>query len=340
MSNDNFAESTETLKKAVPLMIKHKVPTTPTNYALWYTYTSQQMPQLNLALEQGIKELGHCTPTLCDTVYQEHLASETDKDITQLKLSLTAMAQELSHSMIETLSETESFHHVLESTFSKLENINKDGLSIEETIALVKGLIAESRQIRQSTGSFKGQLNSAQQEITTLREALKKSQILVNEDALTGISNRRAFDRDIESYHQSQIPFSLIMLDIDHFKEFNDNFSHILGDQVLKAVARRLVACCQDYAKAYRYGGEEFVVLLPYKSLSSARQQAETMRKTIERISVLDKRSGEKINTITASFGIACHLNNENSRQIIEQADHYLNQAKQLGRNRVLPLNG
>ncbi|PSW18751.1 GGDEF domain-containing protein [Photobacterium sanctipauli] len=340
MSNDSFSESTATLKKAVPLMIKHKVPTTPTNYALWYTYTSQQMPQLNVALDQGIKELGHCTPTLCDDLYQEHLASETDKDINQLKLSLTAMAQELSHSMAETLSDTNNFHDVLESTFGKLEGLNKEGLSIEETMKLVKELIQESKKIRQSTGSFKGQLNNAQEEIATLREALNKSQQLVNEDALTGISNRRAFDRDIESYQQSQIPFSLIMLDIDHFKEFNDNFSHLLGDQVLKAVARRLVACCQDYAKAYRYGGEEFAVLLPYKSLSSARQQAETMRKAIERISVLDKRSGERINSITASFGAASHLNNESSRQVIEQADHYLNQAKQLGRNRVLPLNG
>lgn len=339
MSKDSFVESTETLKKTVPLMIKHKVPTTPTNYALWYTYASQQQPQLNQAIDQGIEALGHCTPTLCDSLYQEHLASQTDKDMIQLKQSLTAMMQELSHTMSDTLSNAETFQGVLSSTFTKLETAEREGLSLEDTMTLVRDLIRESRQIQQTTGTFKGQLSNAQQEITALREALNKSQKEANEDVLTQLHNRRAFKRDIQSYEQSNIPFSLIMLDIDKFKDFNDNYGHLLGDQVLKVVARRLIECCRDYAQAYRFGGEEFVVILPHKALPSARQQAETIRRAIEKISVLDKKSGQRINSITASFGIATRQENENCNQVIERADNFLNQAKLLGRNRVLPVN-
>lgn len=338
MRNDSFVKSTETLKKAVPLMIKHKVPTTPTNYALWYTYTSQQNPALNAALDQSLAEQGHCTPTLCDELYQAYLASETDRDVQQIKLSLTAMMQELSHSMADTLSSTTDFEDVLEHTFDKLEQAENDGLSLEETTNLVKGLLKESRHLRQSAGNFKGQLDSAQKEIASLRAALNKSQQEANEDALTGLYNRRAFDRDIESISQKQVPFSLILLDIDHFKSFNDNYGHQLGDQVLKLVASQLKVSCQDGATAYRYGGEEFVVLLADQSLSAARQQAEIVRKAIERISLQDKKSRERMKPITASMGLACSEKNESPVQVITRADRYLNQAKQLGRNRVLPI--
>lgn len=339
MSKDSFVESTETLKKTVPLMIKHKVPTTPTNYALWYTYATQQQPELNLAIDQEIEALGHCTPTLCENLYQEHLASQTDKDMKQLKQSLTAMMQELSHTMSDTLSNAETFQGALSNTFTKLETAEQEGLSLEDTMTLVRNLIRESRQIQQTTGTFKGQLSNAQQEISALREALTESQKEANQDALTQLHNRRAFERDIQSYEVSNIPFSLIMMDIDKFKEFNDNYGHLLGDQVLKIVARRLIECSRDYAQPYRFGGEEFIVILPHKTLFSARQQAETLRRAIEKISVLDKKSGQRINSVTASFGIATKQENETSAQVIERADSYLNKAKRLGRNRVLPLN-
>ena len=338
MSNDSFVESTKTLKKTVPLMIKHKVPTTPTNYALWYTYAKQQLPMLNQAVDQGIAELGLCTPTLCDTLYQEHLANQTDKDMAQLKQSLTAMVQEISHSMADTLSDTEAFQGVLTKSFSKLETAEQDGLSLEETMKLVRELVRESRQIHTSTGTFKGQLSSTQQEISALRQALIESQKEANEDALTGILNRRAFDRDFQNYIQNNTPLSLILLDIDRFKSFNDNYGHLLGDQVLKIVARRLKESCRDYAQAYRFGGEEFVIILPYKAKSSARQQAETLRRALEKISVLDKKSGQRINSVTASFGVAERLENEPGESMINRTDAFLNQAKKLGRNRVLPL--
>lgn len=339
MSTDSFVESTKTLRKTVPLMIKHKVPTTPTNYALWYTYAKQQLPMLNQAVDQGIAELGLCTPTLCDTLYQEHLASQTDKDMAQLKQSLTAMVQEISHSMTDTLSNTEVFQGVLTKSFSKLETAEQDGLSLEETMTLVRELVRESRQIQMSTGSFKGQLRSTHQEIAALRQALTESQKEANEDALTGLLNRRAFDRDFQSYIQNNTPLSLILLDIDKFKNFNDNFGHLLGDQVLKIVARRLKESCRDYTQAYRFGGEEFAMILPHKMKSSARQQAETLRRALEKISVLDKRSGQRINSVTASFGVAERQGNEPGENMINRTDEFMNQAKKLGRNRVLPLS-
>lgn len=339
MNTDSFVESTETLKKTVPLMMKHKVPITPTNYALWYTYTKQQTPELNLAIDHGIAELGLCTPTLCESLYQKHLANQTEQDVRQVKQSLTAMVQELSHTMMDALSDTEIFQGVLTKSFDQLETAEQNGLSLDDTMKLVRDLIRESRQIQASTGTFKGQLSSAKDEITTLREALAESQKEANEDALTGILNRRAFDRDFQHYIESNTPLSFILLDIDKFKDFNDKFGHLMGDQVLKTIARRLKENCRDYAQAYRFGGEEFAIILPHKMKASARQQAETFRRAFERISVIDKKTGLRVNSITASFGVAEKQPNESGECLIDRADTFMNQAKQLGRNRVLPLN-
>ncbi|MEZ8096904.1 GGDEF domain-containing protein [Photobacterium swingsii] len=339
MNKDSFAKSTETLKQTVPLMIKHKVPTTPANYALWYTYVSQESPLLNQAMDGEIAAQGQCTPTTCEQLYHQHIATKAVQDISQLKQSLTLMMQEVSHSMTDTLTETESFQLNLDKGFTKLESAEREGLSLEETMGLVRGLIKESRNIQLSTGAFKSQLNTAQQEIATLREALQESQKEANEDALTGIFNRRAFDRDIDSVQQKNIPFSLIMLDIDKFKIFNDSYGHQLGDQVLKAVSRRLKESCREQMQAYRFGGEEFAIILVNKNHSTARQHAETLRRSIERISVLDRRNGERINTITASFGIAEKSRAETAEEVICRADKFLNDAKKLGRNRVLPLS-
>ncbi|UXI02099.1 GGDEF domain-containing protein [Photobacterium sp. TY1-4] len=339
MSKDSFVESTDILKRTVPLMIKHKVPTTPTNYALWYTYTTQQHPQLNLALDLGIEALGHCPPSLCESLYQEHLASKTDRDMVQLRQSLTAMMQELSHTMSDTLSSTESFQGVLDATFNQLERAERDGLSLEDTMKLVRTLLEESRQIQASTGSFQGQLSQAQEEISTLRHALAKSQKEANEDGLTGLFNRRAFDRDLLSYTQAKHPYSLILLDIDKFKDFNDAYGHLLGDQVLKMVAHRIRERCEGQAQCYRFGGEEFAIIYPNSSHEAARQLAESLRRMIEIISVLDKKTGKRISSVTASFGLATRNAAEPYLAVVERADSFLNKAKQLGRNRVLPLN-
>lgn len=129
------------------------------------------------------------------------------------------------------------------------------------------------------------------------------------------------------------------MLDIDKFKIFNDSYGHQLGDQVLKAVSRRLKESCREQMQAYRFGGEEFAIILVNKNHSTARQHAETLRRSIERISVLDRRNGERINTITASFGIAEKSRAETAEEVICRADTFLNDAKKLGRNRVLPLS-
>ncbi|WP_421305373.1 GGDEF domain-containing protein [Aeromonas veronii] len=338
MSKDTFAQSAAYLKQAVPLMIKYQIPTTPDNYHLWYNYVSASMPELNQAIDQAVKMQGTCSLTTCERLYHQYLAAQDEKQMEAMKLSLAAMANELGHSMQDAISDTGMFQEMLDKSFDKLSRIDDEGFSLEDTMGILRELVRESRDVRMSTMHFRNQLSNAEKEIKELRAALNETRKLANEDALTNLLNRRAFDLEVEGLIRSQHPFSLILADIDRFKNFNDEYGHLLGDQVLRAFSKRLRDACKEGVTAYRLGGEEFAMLVPHRSLALARQMAESMRRAIERMSILDRKSGRRIDHITASFGVGEFNGQESADCLVERTDKLLYKAKELGRNRVMPL--
>jgi diguanylate cyclase len=218
-----------------------------------------------------------------------------------------------------------------------LAKVEKEGLSLEEVMALVRSLVKDTQNIRRSTISFNAALADAQNEIEALRGQLEKSQHDALYDALTGLCNRRYFDEELAT--QSLKPnLCLMLVDLDHFKKINDNYGHVMGDLVLKATAKKLQATCRDGAQAFRFGGEEFAIILPNSNFSKARSMAESMRKAIEKIGVKDKRTGEMMGDIAVSIGVAKFTEGMNPLALIEKADKQLYEAKRLGRNRVMPM--
>jgi len=157
---------------------------------------------------------------------------------------------------------------------------------------------------------------------------------LMNTDPLTGVANRRHFEtvsqKALSFSRRQSIPLSLIMADIDHFKQFNDRYGHALGDEVLVAFAQMLFRSCRFEDTVCRYGGEEFLVLLPGTPLVPARAIAERLRENTERIALPGLEEG-----IRASFGVAEFLADETLEELVERADKALYRAKSRGKNRV-----
>ncbi|MCL1143001.1 GGDEF domain-containing protein [Shewanella gaetbuli] len=340
MSNSLIKIAAANLKKAVPLMLKHQIPTTPTNYALWYAYVGEQNPQLNAELDAAIAQNQTCSPVTSEILYRKHVADPVELNVRELKQNLDAMVCELSQSLKDTNADTSSFQAQIDKDFSQLTDIETKGFSLEQVIGVVRSIVKESENIRSSTVNFSNQLQKAQSEIDALKNQLAASEKDVLYDALTNVFNRRAFDADI----QAQISLEpegccLIILDIDHFKAFNDNFGHQLGDLVLKTVAKRVQQACRDGNKLYRIGGEEFAIIIPSSQIRVARQLAETLRRAIEKLTVKDRRSDKVIDSITASFGVAQWQPKQDFAALIENSDHQLYEAKRLGRNRVMPIS-
>ncbi|WP_133471908.1 GGDEF domain-containing protein [Paraglaciecola marina] len=338
MADKNFEKSFETLKQTIPLMLKHKVSAVPTNYALWYTYASNEVPELSHAIDHALDNKLPLSKTKSKELYRNFVAEQEETSAWELRQSVEAMLLELSQSLQDTRTETTSFKENMDSCIDDLARVEKEGLSIEEAMALVRNLVRDTQNIRRSTISFNASLNDAQNEIIALRAQLEKSQQDALYDALTGLCNRRFFDEDLAAQSMNPNLF-LLIVDLDYFKKINDTYGHVMGDLVLKATAKKLQASCRDGAQAFRFGGEEFAVIIPNSNFSKAKSIAESMRKAIEKITVKDKRTGQVVGDISASIGIGELLKGMNPLALIEKADKQLYKAKNLGRNRVMPMS-
>lgn len=149
-------------------------------------------------------------------------------------------------------------------------------------------------------------------------------------DPLTQLPNRASFDWHFKAVNRDKVGKSVVMIDIDHFKAINDSYGHPIGDKVLREVARLLESQLREDDILARWGGEEFVLLLPRAKLSTACEVAERARVTLENYGF---RTSDGLINITASFGIANGGPSENQESLIARADEALYRAKREGRN-------
>jgi two-component system cell cycle response regulator len=173
-----------------------------------------------------------------------------------------------------------------------------------------------------------------------LRASVKQTIELAVTDALTGLNNRRYLDNHLNVLFNRSMargkPLSVLITDIDRFKQVNDTYGHDAGDEVLKEFANRIRSTVRGADLACRYGGEEFVIIMPDTSPEVAAAVAERLRASVETSGFTLKSTGEELR-VTASFGIASRLSSVlTPDQLMKQADLALYEAKNTGRNRVV----
>jgi len=162
---------------------------------------------------------------------------------------------------------------------------------------------------------------------------------IANRDGLTGLYNHRCFreslEQEISRCHRHQRGFSLIFLDIDVFKRYNDTHGHLAGDSLLRALARLLQERARGETLAARYGGDEFVLLVPETDAEGARRYAEILRAAVEAHPFIGRET-QPLGRVTASLGVACYPEaGSDSTTLIDHADRALYAAKDHGRNTV-----
>lgn len=175
-------------------------------------------------------------------------------------------------------------------------------------------------------------------ELVASREEIEVLSQLVHKDNLTGLFNFRHFElvlgQELERTHRTGQPTALIMLDLDHFKQVNDEWGHEVGNQVLRHVSSIMTQVLRRIDIPCRYGGEEFALLLPSTPLPRAVQAAERVRQAIEDSPV---ELGDEQITVTASLGVGIYVRNAKltADTFVRQVDGQLYRAKEEGRNRV-----
>jgi diguanylate cyclase (GGDEF)-like protein len=183
-----------------------------------------------------------------------------------------------------------------------------------------------------------GRLRTGNAIIQRDREQLEKYKFHASVDALTGLFNRYWIDkmmaRQMERSRGAGSPLSLLFVDVDLFKQFNDRHGHVAGDCALRSVAACMRAVVRPTDLIARYGGEEFAILLPGATLANARDVAERLRASVNRTGVVYV-DGSQLPPVTVSIGAAQMTEHATPEQLVESADRALYRAKQAGRDRV-----
>lgn len=331
---ENTGQAAEYLRQAIPLMVKHNIPPNPLNYALWYTYVSNRVPELNQELDKTLTTYGTCPNLVGEQMFRQHMIKDEVDSAENVQAGLIALVNDLHEHASVTAEETKNYSDTLQDSLEALQADGGPALPLE---SIIQTLARKTQDISDSTQRFQTRIDDAQSEIESLKAELEKTRQDARVDPLTGLFNRRVFETELGTllYSGNAGAVTLVMVDVDHFKKFNDTYGHLMGDKVLQYVGKLLRDFCPEPMLAVRYGGEEFAVIMPAQTASKSAELANALREKIQAIRIKQKKSGEVISSITASFGVAESRQEDSISTLIERADKALYSAKEGGRNRV-----
>lgn len=331
---ENTSQAAEYLRQAIPLMVKHNIPPNPLNYALWYTYVSNRVPELNQELDKTLTTYGTCPNLLGEQMFREHMIKDEIDSAENVQAGLIALVNNLHDHAAETAEQTIEYSNTLQDSLDALQADGGPSLPLE---TIIQTLARKTQDISNSTQRFQQRIDDAQAEIESLKAELEKTRQDARVDPLTSLFNRRVFESEMGTllYGDTEGAVTLVLVDVDHFKRFNDTYGHLMGDKVLQYVGKLLREFCPEPMLPVRFGGEEFAILLPSATKEQAVNLSNQLREKIQAIRIKQKKSGEVISSITASFGVATSKPKDSINTLIDRADQALYSAKQNGRNQV-----
>jgi diguanylate cyclase len=319
----------------LPLMSKHLIPVTPKNYTVWYAYVSGDNKELRKAIDAMLEKGEQFTEKINETLYQRYFAEKDKNELKQLREDLKEVLVTILREITGMSGHTEKFEKIISKSVERLSGT----LSIKKVKNIVGEIIVETKKISGFGQSIKEKLKQTTEELETLQKEFKQAKTEASVDFLTGAANRKAFDEALAAIADKSSSdgsdLCLLLIDIDHFKNFNDTYGHIVGDEVLRFVAKKTKEMVKGRDFFARFGGEEFAVILPRTSLQNAKTVAENIRLFFSQAKLKSTTSSMKLGGITVSIGAAAHRSGEPLEDFIHRSDQALYHAKDTGRNRV-----
>ncbi len=268
---------------------------------------------------------------------------ELDKEEVKNKISLLdKLLDDINKKIFDLIDKSDSSNKQVKIIKKDLENISFTKDSFEsihlKLVAIATSLETETKSLSQKMKADHNTVKKLQTRIRNLEKALINARKESKEDYLTHVATKRALDSELnraeEAFRRYKTDYSLCFVDIDHFKMVNDTYGHEAGDVILSAVGQILKRYTRDVDFVGRYGGEEFLIILPNTDLNQAYHFANKVREIIKSYKFMYKK--ERIN-ISVSCGIAQRSKEKSMKDTVEKADKMLYKAKEAGRNKVMP---
>ena len=274
-------KSIELLRSTVGYMVRQKASFDPTSYALWYEHAAGTNPSLSEVLAARLRDKHPLTDPEVAELYSEYLAPR-DESLDRLRQGLTAVLRGAQADIEESGEYAVRFDLSLKDQQKRLE----DPAALENLPSILAELLGETERMCSANQMLRRQVESRVQEVRELTQRLERAETEALRDPLTGLLNRRGFERlfaELLDKGAMLSTCSVLVADINEFKQINDANGHPTGDQVLKCVARILRAQIKGTGVAARFGGDEFAVLLPHTPLTGAQALADQIQRALPR---------------------------------------------------------
>ena len=323
-------------RKAMDEMESHNVWPTPLNFELWAHFVAAPESELGREIARIISAGEPFTDNLSDELAAHYLPKAKLND--QIRDAGDALSKELasvSQAINTAKKSSEAYGRTLAHAGKALE-VAEDPGAMKAT---VETLTAATRRMAQENKALEKRLTASTEEVTRLREHLEQVRRDATTDGLTSLANRKAFDDELEracaDADANGEALTLALLDIDHFKRFNDTWGHQTGDQVLRFVASVIGRTGAPPRFTARFGGEEFAVIFPRERAVAAYAALEDIRNEVSSRMLKRRSTNEDLGQITVSAGFAERRPGEGAHAILERADEALYASKRGGRNRT-----
>jgi diguanylate cyclase len=315
-------------------LFAHDLDLTPLNFGLALDYLTGNDIAIEKAVRAILSDRGKLTNGIAEQIIAEQRVDELSPN--QLNEMLSEVEKNLdviSGLTDQSRASASDFGDALQKQAAELKADKADGASaISSLISLTRSMVEKTREVEAKMRDGQKQTRLLQKNLETARKAAEQ-------DHLTGLPNRRAFEATLRE--ESKVardngePLSVAFCDIDHFKLINDTHGHDAGDRVLKFVASLLAKISDDRCHVARHGGEEFVMLLRGSNVSEAAKVVDDARADLAERNLVDRKTGERMDRVTFSGGVADVFAYEEPREALKAADRALYLAKEHGRNRV-----
>lgn len=325
-------------EKAMTALGEQRVPPTPQNFHVWFKYALGAPDELKRTINILIAQKRKFDTATNRDLYTTYVGSKGADE---------AVAHQVSQQLHDVLATAKQFlstaiadNRTQMAAISEAAGRSENGA---DPRLLIETLMNELARATTRATKLESQFVEKSRELDVIRESLSQSEERAKTDTLTGLPNRRALEEFFRAAQAQAMehgrPLSVLMIDIDHFKKFNDTFGHGVGDQVLRLVASALRDRVREQDLAARYGGEELIAVLPGADLAVCTVTAERIRRGLADCRITRRSTGEMLPGITVSVGVGQFQFGESMDDLIDRCDRALYLAKKRGRNCVVTEN-
>jgi len=322
--------------RAIEMMERHKVWPTPLNFELWLHFVGDPDGPLGAELQRLLSMGGAITEDVSEELAAQFLPKA------KLNQQIRDAGDQLSKELESVAGAISKAHKSNQAYGQTLAKAGVDLTSAEGSDAVrpvLDVLTVATRKVQKENASLEKRLAESTAEVTRLKEHLEQVRRDATTDSLTNLANRKAFDEECEKAmseaDESGEVLTLAVIDIDHFKMFNDTWGHQTGDQVIRFVASVIGRTAAPPRFAARYGGEEFAIIFPSESSAQVEAVLEEIRVEISSRMLKRRSTNEDLGQITVSAGLAQRTPGETYDSLMGRADDALYASKRGGRNMV-----